>query len=90
MTTTAWKQQFDQDVPRARADSLGHRVLKNADDPGEVFIMVEFSNLETAREGRERLTGSGVLDRFSDLSGPYVLEVAETRQAVTPDAQPPP
>jgi hypothetical protein len=73
-----WKPMFDQDKPGARSDSKGWRVLRNADDPNEVFIQVEFESAEQAREGRERLLASGVLDRFQDRSGPYVVEEAET------------
>jgi hypothetical protein len=73
-----WKPMFDQDKPGARSGSKGWRVLRNADDPNEVFIQVEFESAEQAREGRERLLASRVLDRFQDKSGPYVVEVAET------------
>jgi hypothetical protein len=43
-----------------------------------VFIQVEFGAVEDAREGREKLLASGVLDRFSDKYGPTVVEEAET------------
>ncbi|MGZ4431527.1 MAG: hypothetical protein ACXVYV_07755 [Gaiellales bacterium] len=72
-----WKQLFDQDVPGARRDAKAHRVFRNADDPNEVFVMVEFASSEDAREGARRLLDSGVLDRFSDKSVPRVVEVAE-------------
>ena len=73
----AWKPLFDQDVPQARAAAKGWRVFRSVDDPGEVFVLVEFESADEAREGRERLLGSGVLDRFSDKSGPTLVEVAE-------------
>lgn len=73
----AWKPLFDQDVPRAREFAKGHRIFRNVDDPGEVFVLVEFASSEDARVGRERLLGSGVLDRFQDKSGPTLVEVAE-------------
>ena len=72
-----WKPLFDQDVPQARAAAKGWRVFRSVDDPGEVFVLVEFESADEAREGRERLLGSGVLDRFSDKSGPTLVEVAE-------------
>jgi hypothetical protein len=72
-----WKPMFDQDLPRAREASKGWRILRNVDDPGEVFVQVEFASLEDATEGRERLLASGVLDRFADKSGPTVVEEAE-------------
>jgi len=68
---------FDRDAPRARESALGYRVLRNVDDPGEVFVQVELASVEDAQVARERLLASGVLDRFADRSGPTVLEVAE-------------
>jgi hypothetical protein len=72
-----WKPMFDQDLPGARSEARGHRILQNADEPGEVFVMVEFDSAELARGGREKLLASGVLDRFEDRSEPRVLEEAE-------------
>jgi hypothetical protein len=40
-------------------------------------ILLEFASTEDALEARERLLGSGVLDRFDDTTGPLVLEAAE-------------
>jgi hypothetical protein len=73
----AWKPMFDQDVPRARESAKGLRIFRNVDDPGEVFIEIEFGSLDDATQARERLLTSGVLDRFSDKTGPTVVEVAE-------------
>ena len=72
-----WKPMFDQDQPGARAASKGWRLFRNVDVPGEVFIQVEFGSVEEAKEAREKLLASGVLDRFSDKSVPKVVEVAE-------------
>jgi hypothetical protein len=72
-----WKPMFDQDQPGARAASKGWQVLRNVDDPNEVFIQVEFDSVEEAGAAREKLLASGVLDRFQDKSGPKVVEVAE-------------
>jgi hypothetical protein len=73
-----WKPQFDQDRPRARETAKGYRVFRNADDPNEVFILIEFESDDEARTARERLLASGVLDRFQDKSGPTIVEVAES------------
>jgi hypothetical protein len=72
-----WRPMFDQDKPRAREKAATQRVLRSVDDPNEVVILLEFESTDDAREARERLTGSGVLDRFEDKTGPLVLEVAE-------------
>ena len=71
-----WRPLFDQDVPEARANATGYKVLRSQDDPDEVIVMVEFASLEDAAEGRARLVGSGVLDRFDDVGGPYLLDDA--------------
>jgi hypothetical protein len=72
-----WKPMFDQDAPGARADATGHRIMRNADDPNEVFLLVEFASTEEARAGAQKLLASGVLDRFADRTDPTVLEQAE-------------
>lgn len=73
-----WKPMFDQDAPRARESALGYRLFRNVENPGEVFIQVEFASSDDAKVGRERLLASGVLDRFADKSGPTVVEQADT------------
>jgi hypothetical protein len=74
----AWKPTFDEERPGgARAASKGWRLFRNVDDPGEVFIQVEFGSVEEAKAARERLLASGVLDPFSDKSEPKVVEIAE-------------
>jgi hypothetical protein len=75
----AWKPNFDADGPGARAKALSHRIFRNVEDPGEVFILVEFASAEDATEGRQRLLDAKILDRFEDKSGPTVLEEAEGR-----------
>jgi hypothetical protein len=72
-----WKPMFDQDTPGTRAEATGHRILRNADQPNEVVVMVEFASVEQASAGRAKLLASGVLDRFEDVSDPRVLEEAE-------------
>jgi F420H(2)-dependent quinone reductase len=74
-----WKPQFDMDAPGARTAAQGYRVLRTVDQPGEVYLLVEFATLESARIGRERLLRSGVLKRFDDRTDPVLLEEAEAR-----------
>jgi hypothetical protein len=71
-----WKLLFDQDMPGTRATALNHRVLRNVDDPNEVYIVIEFASTTDAREAADRLVASKVLDRFRDHTGPMVTEVA--------------
>ena len=72
-----WKALFDLDGPGARQEATGHRVLRNVDDPNEVYIFIDFANREQAESARDRLVASGVLDRFPDHTGPMVVEAAE-------------
>jgi hypothetical protein len=68
---------FDQDQPRAREKAQVQRVLRSVDDPNEVFIYLEYASLDDAKEAKERIVSSGVLDRFEDKHGPNVLFDAE-------------
>lgn len=72
----SWRPMFDQDRPRAREKAKVERIFRVADDPNEVFIVLEFDSLEDAQEARQRLVDSGVLDRFEDKHGPNVVEEA--------------
>ena len=74
----SWKWLFDEDGPRARREATGYRLFRGRENPGEVFVQVEFDSIEKAAAARERLLGSGVLDRFTDTTGPTVVEEAET------------
>jgi hypothetical protein len=74
-----WKPMFDQDKPGARAEATGHRVMRNAEDPSEVFLLIEYGSLDDAKAGREKLLTSGVLDRFEDKTLPKIVEDAEHR-----------
>jgi hypothetical protein len=73
----SWKPMFDRDLPGARRSATGYRLFRNSEDPNEVFIQVEFESTREALAARERLLSSGVLDRFSDKTGPTVVEEAE-------------
>jgi len=73
----SWKPMFDLDAPGTRTTALGHRLFRSVENPNEVFIQVQFDSTEEAAAAQQRLVGSGVLDRFSDLSGPTVVEEAE-------------
>jgi hypothetical protein len=73
-----WKSMFDADRPRAREHASGYRILRALDEPGVVVIEVEFPSDETAREGRRRLVESGVLERFSGVVGPTIVEQVDS------------
>ena len=68
-----WRPMFDQDVPRAREHARAVRVFRGVDEPGQVFIVLEFDSVEDAQESKRRVLASGVLDRFTDRHGPNVV-----------------
>jgi hypothetical protein len=74
----AWKVAFDQDAPGVRSTAKSYRILRSVENPGEVTILVEFNSEDDARAGREKLLGSGILDRFSDKDLPKLVEEAES------------
>jgi hypothetical protein len=73
----AWRPMFDKDRPRARETARVQRVFRNAADPNEVFIFLEFESVTDAEEAQRRLVESGVLDRFADKHGPDLVVEAE-------------
>jgi hypothetical protein len=76
----AWKSMFDSDPAGRKQSGKGHVVSRNADNPNEVFVRVEFASVDDARAFRERLLASGALDRAGTTvkMGPTVIEPVET------------
>jgi hypothetical protein len=70
----SWRSMFDQDKPQARQKAKQQRVFRVVDDPNHVFVMIEFDSVEDAEEGKRRVLGAGVLDRFEDKHGPNIVE----------------
>lgn len=77
---TTWKSGFDDHGgARRAAGSQGGYVLRNADDPNEVLILLEVDDLNRARafaasdELREKMQEAGVADQ-PDL---FFLEEAD-------------
>ena len=66
----AWKPVFDEHGMTRRANGCqGGRILRSADDPNEVVILLEWDDLERARlfadsdDLREAMDRAGVTDR---------------------------
>ena len=75
----AWKPMFDSDPAGRKQAAKGHMLSRNADDPNDVFIRVEFGSVADARAFRERLLASGALDnpQVTVKMGPTIIEPAE-------------
>jgi hypothetical protein len=72
-----WKQLFDSDPVGRKAVAKGHRILRAADNPNEIFLAVEYPTVDDANTFRGKLLESGVLERFGTKTGPTVVDVAE-------------
>jgi len=75
-----WKPMFDEDpAGRRESGATGHVVSRAVDNPNDVFIRVEFPSVEQARTFRERLIGSGTMERGQVRLklGPTVADVAD-------------
>ena len=73
-----WKRMFDEDpVGRRNAGAISHVVSRAVDNPNETFVRVEFPSTDQATAFRERLLGSGIIERSGMRLklGPTVAEV---------------
>jgi hypothetical protein len=73
----AWKQMFDSDPAGRKQAGKGHMISRSIDNPGEVFVRVEFASADEAKSFRDRLLASGALDKVKVLTPPTVVEVAD-------------
>jgi heme-degrading monooxygenase HmoA len=81
----SWKPVFDHDhgATREQWGSKGGRILRNAEDPNELVILLEWDSLENARQFaiaddlREAMQRAGVADQ-PDI---YFLEEIEQVRA---------
>ena len=78
-----WKPVFDHGATRKRSGSKGGWILRSADDPNELVILLEWDSSENARhfvnadETREAMHRAGVADE-PDV---YFLEEVERLRA---------
>ena len=76
----SWKSMFDSDPAGRKQSATGHTVSRNADDPNDVFVRVDFASVDDARTFRDRLLASGVLNRPGTTvkMGPTVIDPVES------------
>jgi hypothetical protein len=72
-----FKEVFDSDPVGRKAVAKGHRILRAADNPNDVFLSVEYPSVDDAKTYRQKLLDSGVLERYTLKVGPTVVDVAE-------------
>lgn len=73
----SWKTLFDSDPAGRKRSAKGHRIMRGVDDPNKVFVRLDFESVEDAREFRARLLASGVLDRFTVVQEPTLVDLAD-------------
>ena len=73
----AWKNMFDSGRDSVRRTARSHRIMRNAENPNNLFIQVEFPSADAARTAREELIASGAFERVTLKSGPTIVDEAE-------------
>ena len=76
----SWKQMFDSDPAGREQAGVGHQVFRSVEDPGLVFVGVEFPSAEEAKTFHERLLASGALDNVTVKTQPTVVELTDQKR----------
>ena len=75
-----WKREmFDRDPAGRRQAAKGHRIMRNVDDPNQVFVQVEFETVDDAKAFRARLMSSDAFEGVEVLTEPTVIEEADAQ-----------
>jgi len=73
-----WKRLFDASAAeRAAAGSLGGRVFRDGDDPEDVVIVLEWADMDRARDFAEREDVIEAMERAGVVGEPDYLFLAE-------------
>ncbi len=73
-----WKRFFDaQAAERAAAGSLGGRVFRDGDDPEDIVVVLEWADLDRARDFAEREDLQVTMERAGVMGEPDFLFLAE-------------
>ncbi|MFO7526730.1 MAG: hypothetical protein R6W68_14855 [Ignavibacteriaceae bacterium] len=79
-----WKPAFDNHSDaRAENGSKGGKVFRNADDPNDIFVLLEISSIENAKKfvssdsTREAMKNAGVIGMPEIY---FIEEIAETSE----------
>jgi hypothetical protein len=76
----AWKERFMSDPLGRREVAKGHTLLRGADDANQVFVRIEFDNVDDARAFAEKVRGSNVLDGLTVKVPPTPAELIDQAQ----------
>ncbi len=70
----AWKSEFDADPAGCRDLARGHKIFRSVEDPGQVFLGIEFPSTEAARRLLPALAESPY---FGSTGSPTVAELVD-------------
>jgi len=73
----AWKERFMSDPLGRKQVAKGHTILRNADNPNQVFVRLEFDKIEDAKAFAEKVRGSDVLDGLTLTVPPTAAELVD-------------
>jgi hypothetical protein len=71
----AWKERFDSDPLGRTQVAKNHTLLRNADNPNQVFVQLEFERLDDAKAFAEKVRGSNVLEGLTLTIPPTAAEL---------------
>jgi len=73
----AFKRRFDEDPLGRKQVAKGHTLLRNVDNPNEIFVRIEFDSAEDAKTFRDKVRNSDVLQNLTVKVPPTVTETAD-------------
>jgi hypothetical protein len=73
----AFKQQFDTDPLGRKQVAKGHSMLRGVENPNEIYVRIEFDSADDAREFRDKVRNSDVLQNVTVKVPPTVVEMAD-------------
>ena len=73
-----WKPIFDQHASdRSKAGSKGVRVLRNANDPNDIFTVIEWDNIDNAKKFGQSDSLKAAMQKEGEQGAPEVYFLDE-------------
>lgn len=69
-----WKREFAADRAGCRDLACGHKIFRSVEDPAQIFVGIEFTSAEGARQVLPALAASPYFDRTGH---PTVAELVD-------------
>ena len=71
------KARFDSDPLGRKQVAKGHTMMRGVENPGEIFLRIEFDSADDARTFRDKVLSSPVLSDVNVKVPPTVTELAD-------------